>query len=135
MNLTRISQNENQIMFVMDMSFDFKSKSAQQERNLLTKYVTQLARGLFEYFSQPPTSANNMTLYNLDLSICENEDYSSSLENQSIFSFTNPHNTFEQSMESNSSEDKRIHIPRVPDLLQKNKLMESMFSLDRSLNN
>lgn len=29
-NLTRISQNDNQIMFVMDMSFDFKGKSAQQ---------------------------------------------------------------------------------------------------------
>jgi len=29
-NLTRISQNENQIMLVMDMSFDFKGKTVQQ---------------------------------------------------------------------------------------------------------
>ena len=73
LNIIRVSQNEHQLMLVFDMMIQNKGLSEQQETNQIQKYIGHVAEGLSLYFSSPPRPEIKLSIYNLDLTFCEDE--------------------------------------------------------------
>jgi hypothetical protein len=105
-NVLRMSQNEQQVMLVIDMTLQHTAMTPQQEHNHLQKYLHHLADGLAQHFGLPPPASSLLDIYNLDLSFEPKEPaLSEHSRGQGVFSFTNPSYSFERSIDSLLSKD------------------------------